>query len=113
MKVMIDIPKEFEEDLKCNFQDFFNRMIADITYYEETSCCSNYDTETAEMFLSAFEKATIVSDNATNGDKIKGMFPDLKVEDNGGSIYVHYPDGGWIPFDREWWYAPYKKEVKE
>ncbi len=48
----------------------------------------------------------------TNGDVLKAMFPNLKVEDNGGSIYLHYPDDGWIVFDRDFWNAPYKKEVE-
>jgi len=26
---------------------------------------------------------------------------------------THYPYGGWITFDREWWYTLYKKEVEE
>ena len=68
MKVMIDIPKEFEEDLKDNFQEFFNRIVADITYSlndEEPMCCGNYERETAEMFLSAFGKSTVIPDDAT------------------------------------------------
>lgn len=116
MKVMIDIPKEFEEDLKCNFQDFFNRMIADITYYEETSCCSNYDTETAEMFLSAFENATIVSDNATNGEVIKTMFPNAwksSYIDSDNKCTLYIDDDNESEVDADWWNAPYKKEVEE
>ena len=49
-----------------------------------------------------------IPDSATNGDVIKAMFPNLKVEDNGGSIYLHYPNGGWIVIDKDWWNAPYK-----
>ena len=60
----------------------------------------------------SIEHMIVVPKGATNGDAFKAMFPNLKVEDNGGSIYVHYPDGGWIPFDREWWNAPYKEEVE-
>ena len=50
-----------------------------------------------------------ILEEATNGDMIQNMFPNLRVEDNGGSIYLHYPDGGgWIYFERDWWYATYK-----
>ncbi len=108
MKVMIDIPKEFEEDLKDNFKEFFNRMIADITYSlndEEPMCCGNYERETAEMFLSAFEKATVIPDDATNGDVIKAMFPNV-VNSNTNLVDA-------FNNAREWWNAPYKKEVEE
>ena len=49
-------------------------------------------------------------DDASNGDIITTMFPDLKVEDNGGSIYLHSPNGGYsfIVFDRDWWNAKFK-----
>ncbi len=50
-----------------------------------------------------------IPNNATNGDMIKALLLNYKIEDKGGCIYVHYPDGGWIPFDRDWWYAPYKE----
>lgn len=54
-------------------------------------------------------RAILIPEGATNGDVIKAMFPNLKVEDNGGSIYLHYPNGGWIVIDKDWWNAPYKK----
>ena len=59
------------------------------------------------------KNAIPISDNATNGEVIKAIFPNLMVEDNGSSIYLRYPDGGWIVYDRKWWNwwnAPYKKE---
>ncbi len=51
-----------------------------------------------------------IPEGVTNGDMIQNMFPNLRVEDNGGPIYLHYPDGGWIVFDRDWWNAQYKFE---
>ena len=120
MKVMIDIPKEFEEDLKDNFQDFCSRVIEDIDYAldnQEPLLCGNYERETAEMFLSAFEKATIIPDNATNGDMIKAMFPKCKEVGISGignikSIAVDIGLGtSYFSFD--WWNVPYKKEVEE
>ena len=51
--------------------------------------------------------------NVTNGNMFMTMLPNLQVEDKGGTIYVHYPDGGWITFDRGWWYALYKKKGDE
>lgn len=51
------------------------------------------------------------SDNATNGDVIKTMFPD----DEGTPEFVYedmvfYGKGN---YDRTWWNAPYKKENEE
>ena len=119
MKVMIDIPKEFEEDLKDNFKEFFNRMIADITYSlndEEPMCCGNYERETAEMFLLAFEKATVIPDDATNKNVICALYPDTILEvtedretfDNLSTVSLLMPKQ-----TVEWWNAPYKKEVEE
>lgn len=52
----------------------------------------------------------LILKGATNGEMFSKTFPNLRIEDKGGSIYVHYPDGGWIMFDREWWFSPYKKK---
>lgn len=115
MKAMIDIPKEFEEDLRDNFKEFFNRIIADITYSlndEESMCCGNYERETAEMFLSAFEKATVIPDDSTNGDVVKAMFPDVEVEIEGKYITLWLDEYKWVDIDYELWNAPYEKEVE-
>ena len=50
---MIEIPKEFEVDFKTDkFKDFFSRAIADMN-----CICGNYERETAEMFIKAFENS--------------------------------------------------------
>lgn len=55
MKIVIEIPKEFMKDYKENkFKDFFDRVISDITC-TECLLCGNYERETAEMFLNAFQ----------------------------------------------------------
>jgi hypothetical protein len=56
MKLIIDIPKEFETDYKGDkFKDFFSRVLCDI---EKGKClCGNYEKETAEMFLKAFDES--------------------------------------------------------
>lgn len=118
---MIDIPKEFEEDLKDDFKEFFNRVIEDITYLldDEILLCGNYERETAEMLLSAFEKATIIPSDATNKDTLKVMFPDATFYDERfgyGYIYsdvVRCEENYMLTYDKEWGNAPYKKEVEE
>lgn len=53
MKVVIDIPKDFEYDYITNkFKDFFSRVIADI---DCNGMCGRYEREIAEMFLKAFD----------------------------------------------------------
>ena len=123
MKVLIDIPKEFETDLQDKFKEFFERMIADINYAldkQEPLLCGNYERETAEMFLSAFEKATIIPDDATNGDMIKAMFPNAQIDyheksdlvDRYVTVFPKYCDTC-QDYSLDWWNASYKKEVEE
>lgn len=53
MKVIIDIPKDFEGDyIADKFKDFFSRVVADIDY---KGMCGRYEKEIAEMFLKAFD----------------------------------------------------------
>ena len=53
MKVIIDIPKDFEGDyIVDKFKDFFSRVIADI---DCKGMCGRYEKEIAEMFLKAFD----------------------------------------------------------
>ena len=119
MKVMIDIPKEFESDLQDKFNEFFERVKCDINSSlesQEVSMCGNYERETVEMFLSAFEKATIIPDDATNGDMLLTTFETA-------TVYVIDKENDWIiicidnyfyqKFRYSWWNAPYKKEVEE
>lgn len=115
MKVMIDIPKEFESDLQDKFNEFFERMIADIDYAlekQEPLLCGNYERETAEMFLSAFEKAVVVPDDATNGEVFTAMFPNVEVEIEGKYITLWLDEYKWLDIDYDLWNAPYKKEVE-
>lgn len=53
MKVVIDIPNDFEGDyIVDKFKDFFSRVIADI---DCKGMCGRYEKEIAEMFLKAFD----------------------------------------------------------
>lgn len=56
MKLIIDIPKEFETDYNGDkFKDFFSRVLCDI---EKGKClCGNYEKEITEMFLKAFNES--------------------------------------------------------
>lgn len=61
MRIEIEIPKEFETDYNGDkFKEFFSRVLCDI---EKGKClCGNYEKETAEMFLKAFDESKIAFD---------------------------------------------------
>ena len=62
MKIVIEIPEEFERDYKTDkFNDFFSRVLCDI---EKGALCDIYEQEIAEMFLEAFTNSRI-SDKET------------------------------------------------
>lgn len=62
MQIVIEIPKEFEEDFNTNkLSDCFGRIIADIDYslrHAECMCAGNYEKETVEMLMGAFVNGT-------------------------------------------------------
>ena len=53
MKVLINIPEEFEIDYRTDrFKDFFERVTADMDVM-----CGKYERETAEMLSKAFQQS--------------------------------------------------------
>lgn len=53
MQLVIEIPKEFDQDFKSDkFKEFFERSLADMH-----CVCGTYEREIAEMFISAFQNA--------------------------------------------------------
>ena len=64
MKVLIEIPSEFERDFNDDrFEDCFHRLLND-TYdrieNNDILLAGNYEIETLEMFIKAFKNATEV-----------------------------------------------------
>lgn len=77
-----------------------------------SSPCSNCDSDIRVCTDCDFYKGKYIRmpDNATNGDVIKAMFPNLKT---GADPYIPSVDiyvGGILMMrvDRYWWNAPYK-----
>lgn len=60
MRIEIEIPVEFESDYRGDkFKDFFSRVLCDI---KDGTLCGNYEKETVEMFIKAFEESKIAYD---------------------------------------------------
>ena len=98
MKVIIEIPNyEFDNDVKDRFQDYFNRVKADIA---DSTVCGNYELETTEMFLASFERMQVLPDIVTNGEVLKAMFPSVV---NSSLDLVDVFNNA-----KSWWNAPYK-----
>lgn len=57
----------------------------------------------------AIVSGTPIPDNATNGDVIKAMFPNIKVNVSGGVVR----SDRYTQFDLSWWNAPYQKGGKD
>lgn len=102
-EIIIEIPdgfidkiKEVEDDrdlLKCQLLTFYRSM------------------------CSALLKGILISDSATNGDIIKAMFPNYRVQVSTAleTVELYYDGteaytGSWFRFDLDWWNAPYKGE---
>lgn len=82
MKLIIDIPKEFEAEYNGDkFKDFFSRVLCDI---DKGTLCGNYEKETAEMFLKAFDEsvpmANIVENIVTSLESEKTVFLGTRTE---------------------------------
>lgn len=72
MRIIIDIPEQFESDYKGDmFKDFFSRVLCDIP---KGTICGNYEKETAEMFLKAFDESIPM-------DRIVEQLEEAKSED--------------------------------
>lgn len=68
-KIILNIPdNEFGVDIQNKFQDFFERVKAEIETRVESGdelVCGTYEIETAEMFRKAFEQMEISNDNVS------------------------------------------------
>lgn len=89
MKILIDIPKEFEVDYNADrFAEFFHRCLADMD-----TCCGNYEQETAEMMEKAFTESKIY-----DPDKVLDQLWDASFErfgcdtGMGGKLVVNIND---------------------
>ncbi len=71
-----------------------------------------------EKMTKVIEVKVCVPKDATNGDMIKAMFPNYKVQISAGAVCMYYSHaedycGSWIKFDLDWWNAPFKTGSEE
>ena len=91
MKLIIDIPEE----------DYKHGMLG--LYFD----C--YSMKLHDSILNG----TPIPDNATNGDVIKAMFPNIVVEEQSKDVFIVFNmDFQGTPFYKTWWNAPYQKGDK-
>lgn len=63
-----------------------------------------------ENLIKILQQGVIIPENATNGDMIKAMFPNIEIEEIDDELIVAYKlDVKGTPFYRVWWNAPYKE----
>ena len=67
--------------------------------------------------MTAIANGIPITENATNGDMIKALFPNIEIYDSEKmeSVYTGIPFGKYVGANvncmRDWWNAPYKSEV--
>lgn len=66
--------------------------------------------------LTAIRDGVKLPENPTNGDVIKALFPDSRIEQQGDCVGIIYEKSKRhtvydVSFSIEWWNAPYEKEV--
>lgn len=99
MQILIDIP------------DSSYKVCYDLRNVGDVNCL-------ADILVNAVGVGTPIPDNATNGDVIKAMFIDVKVNVTKYSYVVevklphHTEHDTGLLFDKDWWNAPYQKEDK-
>ena len=88
MKLIIDIPSEWEMIIK-----------------------TMSDSEMVDFLYKMARNGASIPDNATNGEIVQMMFPNVNVyEHNGGATYSVNNE---YNFNATWWNAPYQKGGKE
>ena len=60
-EIVLKIPQEFEQDFNADkFKECFERMLADCKAWDYAGLSGNYEHETLEMLLNAFNEAVVL-----------------------------------------------------
>jgi len=82
--------------------------------YETCKAVKNVENEQdnfADLMLDAIANGTPIPDNATNGDVLISLYPNLKYTIQNGRVVTTI--GVASSFDLDWWNSPYQKGGKE
>ena len=102
MKVIIELDSGMLEEMKENDFDFARNAVR------------NFQATIAD----AIRNGKSISDDATNGDVIKIMFPNqtvscaIPITDRNGAKFYRTTINGVTDFAADWWNAPYESEEK-
>lgn len=67
MKILIEIPKEFERDFnEDKFKDFFERVRVDLDNNTGVNLCGNYEREIVDMLENTFQNARELEQGKSN-----------------------------------------------
>ena len=71
--------------------------------------------EAVQKAVEEFKQNNIwIPEGMTNGEVLQALFPSMKTEDTPFRPLIGTDiDKGYVLFNRDWWNAPYKKEVSE
>ena len=96
MKLIIDIDESLLDGIKSDNFDFARQVVRS---FQGT-------------IASSIANGTPIPDNATNGDVIKAMFPNVKTELGVDKVIFARGLNNVTPFSEEWWNAKYQKGGK-
>ena len=88
MKLIIDVNEQTYKDIK-NYREIFDGQI--------------------HILTKSIINGTPLPDNATNGDMIKALFPNTKVDFHNLYGCIYWSEEISSPIYLDWWNAPYKK----
>lgn len=98
MKVLIELDEEvFNEIVSADDDSHLSRAFLKGSYL---------------YFKEALQNGTFISNNATNGDMIKAMYPNIesRLDEKTGIMLIKWADGTMKTFKTIWWNAPYKAD---
>ena len=90
------------------------KILVEVDEYKLNSCKRHVEEGYASWYDEVIANGTVISEDATNGDIIKVMFPDYQTKISSGQVCLYYPvreeySGSWIKFDLDWWNAPHRR----
>ena len=95
------------------------QIVIDISEEEYRLCKKQWDTECLDPLMMAVKYGTPIPDNATNGDVLKAMFPNVITQEFAMTIHattkvISNGVKGGISYDfwKDWWNSPYQKGGK-